>query len=146
MSNRNSKSDDLSSMIDVTTIMEERGLDLRDFEIDFVKIGQRLKEARKAKKIKQEEMAQMLFTTQSYISQIENGRRNASLEIILVYCMNCDVTPNDICKDVLVLEDKAVAELVSEMAFNRLSEMGKENVRDTIRRLVEYEDSVLGKH
>ncbi len=47
-----------------------------------MKIGKALQDLRKSKKIKQYVAAQGIGITQTYLSQIEAGRKNASTEVI----------------------------------------------------------------
>ncbi len=46
------------------------------------KFGQRLKTLRKAKGLSQEELAERSYLNRPYISGIEQGKRNVSLEVM----------------------------------------------------------------
>jgi transcriptional regulator with XRE-family HTH domain len=47
-----------------------------------VRFGLKVKELRKAKKISQEELAHLAQLERSYVSNIEMGKRNVSLEVM----------------------------------------------------------------
>lgn len=56
------------------------------------KFPERLKEARKAKKLTQKELAERLGITENNIGHYENGRNKPPFEIILKLCMELDVS------------------------------------------------------
>lgn len=45
-------------------------------------LGQQIKQARKEEGLTQEELARMVNTTKSVISEIENGKRNIGFEMV----------------------------------------------------------------
>jgi len=47
-----------------------------------VRFGLKVKELRKAKKISQEELAHLAQLERSYVSNIEMGKRNVSIEVV----------------------------------------------------------------
>lgn len=56
------------------------------------KFPERLKEARKAKKLTQKELAERLGITENNIGHYENGRNKPPFEIILKLCAELDVS------------------------------------------------------
>ena len=60
--------------------------------VDFKLIGQRIQAARKAKRITQEMIAEKLFVSVGYISQIERGITKVNLETLSEICaiLACD--------------------------------------------------------
>lgn len=51
--------------------------------IDYLSIGQRIRSARKQKKISQETLAENLDVSPVYVSRIENGKAKLSLELLV---------------------------------------------------------------
>ncbi len=49
-----------------------------------------LKVIRKGKQIRQTDLADSIGITQTYISQIENGKRNPSFELVVDWCAALD--------------------------------------------------------
>lgn len=66
---------------------------------DIVKIGARLKEARKARRMTQEELAYAIDMTAAYIGMIERGQRIPSFETFLDIIETLDVTADQIICD-----------------------------------------------
>lgn len=54
--------------------------------VDFVIIGKRIKERRKQLHLSQEKLAEMVDKSTVYISNLENGKRGASVESIIMIC------------------------------------------------------------
>lgn len=54
------------------------------YQIDSVRIGMRIKQARKAKKLTQEQLAELCDCTSTHISNIENGKIGFSIELLYV--------------------------------------------------------------
>lgn len=65
------------------------------------KVGNNLKDARKAKGLTQKEVAVLLRMTQQQYSRFENGIFELNYEQILKLCVIFDVTPNDLFLDCL---------------------------------------------
>ncbi len=54
-----------------------------------ISIARDLYEARKAKGLTQKELAELLNTCQSYIAEVENGKRNVTIETLERYAAAC---------------------------------------------------------
>ena len=54
--------------------------------VDFGIIGKRIKERRKQLHLSQEKLAEMVDKSTVYISNLENGKRGASVESIIMIC------------------------------------------------------------
>ena len=63
-----------------------------DLGIDYKAIGNRLRESRIRKNIKQEEVADLFDTTQSFISKIETGYSKPSLSTLIKLCKIYEVS------------------------------------------------------
>ena len=68
-------------------------------EIDYKKIGSRIKAARESKKLTQEELAELTGLTNNYISNIERTRSKPSIETLVKICNALEVTPDYILLD-----------------------------------------------
>ena len=62
--------------------MVEGGVSM-SLEIDFSKIGQRIKDARKAENMTQEQLATACGCASNHLSGVENGANRPSLELII---------------------------------------------------------------
>lgn len=90
--------------------------------IDYNLIGKRIQKSRKAAKMTQENLAEMMNVSVVYISQIERGVTKASLTTLdsICQCINCDLIyilfgvsqgeninfSNDFAREFLELSDK----------------------------------------
>lgn len=68
---------------------------------DYIKIGKRIKQYRTEKGISQEALSDMININYRHISNIENGRRYPSLEIIVAFANAFDVSADDLLVDTL---------------------------------------------
>ena len=61
--------------------------------VDYKLIGSRLKQARKARGLTQEQLAELLDVSVGYVSQIERGITKANLEMLCAVCdqINCEL-------------------------------------------------------
>ncbi len=59
-------------------------------------VGERLKEARKAKNLTQAQVAEKLFMTQQQYSRFENGIFELNYSQIVTLCKLLDTTPNEL--------------------------------------------------
>ena len=59
-------------------------------------VGERLKEARKAKNLTQGQVAKKLFMTQQQYSRFENGIFELNYSQIVTLCKLLDITPNEL--------------------------------------------------
>lgn len=60
----------------------------------IINIGTRLKQRRKEMHIKQTEMAKELGVSQTYLSNIEGGKANCSITLLVDICNYLNVTPD----------------------------------------------------
>ena len=59
-------------------------------------VGERLKEARKAKNLTQAQIAKKLFMTQQQYSRFENGIFELNYSQIVTLCKLLEITPNEL--------------------------------------------------
>lgn len=70
-----------------------------DLGIDYKAIGARLRVSRLKKNIKQEEVANLLDTTQSFISSMETGYKKPSLNTLIKLCRIYEISFDSILFD-----------------------------------------------
>ena len=63
-------------------------------ELDYAGIGQRIAKRRMEMGLKQIELAYKLGISNNYLSSIERGKENPSLEVIVGLCNELRVTPD----------------------------------------------------
>lgn len=61
--------------------------------------GSRVREIRRAKNITQQQLAQEVGVSVSFIGHIERGFRNISIDKLPLLCKALDVSPDDLLKD-----------------------------------------------
>jgi transcriptional regulator with XRE-family HTH domain len=59
-------------------------------------LGKILQEERKAKKISQEKLAKLTGLDRTFISLIENGKRNPTFTTILKICLALEIEPSEL--------------------------------------------------
>ena len=70
-------------------------------EIDFKKMGVRIKAFRADKGLSQDELAQVVDVETHHIANIENGRRTPSLKLLIYLANALDVSADDLLSDSL---------------------------------------------
>ena len=68
--------------------------------LDYTIIGQRLKKARKAKKMTQEELSEKLDVSIAFLSRIERGNSQVNLKRLVQICEILEVSPGEILNGV----------------------------------------------
>lgn len=62
----------------------------------YVEIGERIRKARKAKRLTQETLARETGISASFLGHIERGTRVLSVETLVKLCQTLHVTPNEL--------------------------------------------------
>ena len=91
-------------------------------ELDFIHIGQKIKEIRLSKGLTQEYIANMADVNTSHISNIENNRVKISLPTLVHICNALDTTVDYILSD----EYNDAASAVDMMILNELKRCDKD--------------------
>lgn len=68
------------------------GMDRKDYEIDFTKVGQKMKQMRMEQGITQEKVAEDLECTVAFVSNVENSRTKLNLRVLLYYSALCHIS------------------------------------------------------
>ena len=69
--------------------------------IDYIGLGARIKETRLARGYSQRKLAELIGKSDSYVQQIENGRRHPTLDALNDLCYALDSSPNSLLVDSL---------------------------------------------
>ena len=85
------------------------------------KLGNRIKSARKAKKLTQEKLAEQINISTSYIAEIENKRTIPSFEIMCSLCKILNLSLDDIIFDTESDSIKQINLLLSQCSEKQLS-------------------------
>lgn len=98
-------------------------------DLEFV--GNRIKNKRKEKGISQGQLAERAGVSLPYISDIENGKKNISINVLVAISESLDVTPNYL----LGIEEKNVDGISEELdsIFSNCSEQDKEILLKILR-------------
>lgn len=67
--------------------------------VDYESIGRRIKHYRTEKGISQEELGFIVSVNNEHISRIEGGRKNLSLELLILIANALDVSADDLLTD-----------------------------------------------
>ena len=70
-------------------------------EIDYLLVGNRIRRYRKLKNLSQEELADLTEMSNSYISDIENGRKEVKLDKLLIIANVLEVSIESLLIDCL---------------------------------------------
>ncbi len=80
-------------------------------EDQYIQIGNRIQQRRKALHIKQSDLAELVDISTNHMSSIETGKQKPSLDVLLKICEHLETTPNhlllgclypnDISKDII---------------------------------------------
>lgn len=63
--------------------------------MNLIVVGKRIKKLRISKKLTQLDFAKMCNFDRTYLSRVENGKQNLTLEIFFVICDKLDILPKD---------------------------------------------------
>lgn len=93
--------------------------------LDYLKIGPRLRKARKDKKLTQAQLAEEADLSNNYISNIERGTSIPSLETFVMLCNALDVTADMMLTDSVYRS----SEYLKESIAVKLVRCSKKNMR-----------------
>jgi len=92
--------------------------------VDYVLLGKRLKAIRKNRNLSQKQFSDLLYSSASYISYLENGKKCMSLDFFVTAANTLAVSADDLLCDSLSVRSKAFdQEIVSIFSDCSESEM-----------------------
>ena len=68
-------------------------------QVEVMTFGENLKKIRKNMKLTQTEMAERLDISQNYLSDIENGNRNITVNKLIIFANELEVSVNKLIND-----------------------------------------------
>ncbi len=105
--------------------------------IDYTALGKRIRTSRKAKKISQEQLAEICALSAAHIGHIERGTRIPSLDTIFRISQALDVSLDYIILDSLADDSKSIVNLKS--IIETMDEKTQSNIISTVKALCSYE-------
>lgn len=90
--------------------------------IDYKDLGKRVRELRRQASLTQEELAEQVGISASFMGHVERGSRVASLETLVALCNTLQVTPQYLLSASLNLYDQYMPSGITQENRNRLSE------------------------
>lgn len=76
--------------------------------MDTVKFGQKVRQARRAARCTQAELARRVGLTSAFIGHIERGSRVVSIETLVLLCRALSISPESLLADSLTFEPRPV--------------------------------------
>lgn len=95
-------------------------------------LGARLKQAREAKNLTQDELAERALTTQQTISRLELGDRNVSDELVVRLANVLGVSPSWLKFGRAELDDVTDADMELLLKLRRLPEQDREEIEQVV--------------
>ncbi|MBQ9168078.1 MAG: helix-turn-helix transcriptional regulator [Oscillospiraceae bacterium] len=109
--------------------------------VDYIVIGKRIRERRRSRNLSQEQLADLIDKSTVFVSNLENGKKGASLESIVNICLVLDLSLDELITGApKTYEDEYVDAVIS--VFQRCTDREKHFLSE----LVIYADAVLKKH
>ena len=78
--------------------------------IDYKALGQRVRRLRQEHKLTQEELAEMIGVSHSFVGHSERGTRKASLDTLVLLCRQLNVSVDFLLQDTLPLSSFTLPE------------------------------------
>lgn len=100
--------------------------------MDYKDLGARVRAARRSANLTQEELAEKVGISASFLGHIERGSRVASLETLISLCNTLNVTPESLLRASLHSFDASMPEGLNENERAKLSELLR-LAQDTVR-------------
>lgn len=64
--------------------------------VDYIVIGKRIRERRRSRNLSQEQLADLIDKSTVFVSNLENGKKGASLESIVNICLVLDLSLDEL--------------------------------------------------
>ena len=100
--------------------------------MDYKDLGNRVRTVRRQQSLTQEQLAEKVGISSSFLGHIERGTRVASLDTLVALCNTLNVTPEYLLSASLHNFDQKMPEGLSEQERSRLSEFLR-LAQDTVR-------------
>jgi transcriptional regulator with XRE-family HTH domain len=83
-------------------------------QLDYKKLGKRIKLAREKKNLTQEQLAEIVGVSNNYISNIERKYSKPSLETLIKICNALEVTPDYVLLDSIYTSKEYIKDEIAE--------------------------------
>lgn len=105
-----------------------------------MEIGERIRCLRESKQMKQNELANGIHVSPSFMNRLENGSSTPSIEHICNIAKVLDVTPQDILCDIFVYPDETSTSEQIKILVERFSPERQSALLDTLKFIAERLD------
>ena len=105
-----------------------------------MEIGERIRYLRESKKIKQNELANGIHVSPSFMNRLENGSSPPSIEHICNIAQVLNVTPQDILCDIFVYSDEVSTSEQIKILVERFAPEKQQALLDTLKFLADRFD------
>jgi len=106
-------------------------------EIDFKKLGMRIKEVRHRKNITQEKLAVITDLSPNFIARIESNNSKVSLTSLVKICMALETSMDYLLSDTINLPDNAILNMTA------LNDTEKRFIANTIKGIKEIQAELI---
>ena len=109
--------------------------------IDYTTIGKRIRDRRRSRHISQEQLAELIDKSTVFVSNLENGKKGASLESIVSICIVLDLSIDELIMGTQKIYDDKYVDIVISV-FQHCTDREKHFLTE----LVVYADEALKKY
>ena len=127
---------DLQKLINQVVLIDYTIIILGGVTMDLKAVGQRIKAAREAKNLTQEELAALVNLSPTHVSVIERGLKVTKLDTFIAIANALDVSADTLLIDVVTHSVSGVTNELSEM-IEKLPKEKQQRIINAVRALVE---------
>ena len=109
--------------------------------VDYITIGKRIRDRRRSRHISQEQLAELIDRSTVFVSNLENGKKGASLESIVSICIVLDLSIDELIIGTQKIYDDKYVDIVISV-FQHCTDREKHFLTE----LVVYADEALKKY
>ena len=109
--------------------------------VDYITIGKRIRDRRRSRHISQEQLAELIDKSTVFVSNLENGKKGASLESIVSICIVLDLSIDELIIGTQKIYDDKYVDIVISV-FQHCTDREKHFLTE----LVVYADEALKKY
>ena len=109
--------------------------------VDYTTIGKRIRDRRRSRHISQEQLAELIDRSTVFVSNLENGKKGASLESIVSICIVLDLSIDELIMGTQKIYDDKYVDIVISV-FQHCTDREKHFLTE----LVVYADEALKKY
>ncbi len=122
------------------------GAEPHQITLNSILIGNRIREARREKKLTQEELSEKCACTATHISNIENGKIGISLELLYKICILLDKSMDYFVMDHLEVNPQVKINSVIAPKLDQCDSKMLDVVEALLDKLILYREEMQGGH